>query len=283
MSEQPELDPAELVRTLAATLRFARWTGADAVDRAWARPIETAEAPQSTPASAASIPAYAASKPAYVPSTPASAPSQPAYVPSTPASVPSAARQAPIAHDPLVLLERWRTRVTGCERCHHAKSRTQIVFGQGNPRAKLMIVGDTPGPLEDAAGQPFQGEAGALLDKMLVAIGLSRADVWLTTLTLCRPPQEDVVGAEAIVACSPYLRTQIEAIRPQAVLLMGEVAAQFLFKQQQPLGELRGHWQRVLDRPTLATWPPAALLVNPAKKREAWADLQQVQKALQGA
>ena len=265
MSERPEDDPAELVRSLAATLRFARWTGADAVDRAWARPLEP-RSPEPRPVA---------------PSPPQ--PTAPRQSPAPARPQPAPQVSAPALHDPVVALERWRARAAACERCHHAAGRQQIVFGQGNPRAKLMIVGDAPGPLEDAAGQPFQGEAGALLDKMLGAIGLARADVWLTTLTLCRPPADSVVGTAAIAACSPYLRTQIEAIRPQAVLLMGEAAAQFLLKQSQPLAELRGHWARVLDRPTLATWPPEALLANPAKKREAWADLQLVQKALQGA
>lgn len=254
MDDRTADDPAELVRSLAATLRFARWTGADVVDRAWSRPVE----PVAQPA----VPQPAAARPQRPP-LPITAP--------------------PAAHDPVAALDKWRARATGCERCHHAKSRTQIVFSQGNPHAKLIVVGDAPGPLEDAAGQPFQGDAGLLLDKMLGAIGLTRAEVWLTTLTLCRPPLDGVVSAEAIVACSPYLRTQIEAIRPHAVLLMGEAAAQFLFRQQKPLGELRGQWQRVLDRPTLATWPPAALLENPTKKREAWADLQQIQKRLQEA
>ncbi len=247
MNELPEDDPAHLVRSLAASLRFARWTGAEAVDRAWARPMEPARQPTPQPA-----------------------------VARTTAPLPQV-----VTADPVVALERLRARVAGCERCGHAACRTQIVFGQGSPRARVLIVGDAPGPAEDAAGQPFQGEAGALLDKMLGAIGLARADVWLTTIALCRPPEAGVVSAAAIAACSPYLRTQIEAIRPQVVLLMGEAVAQFLLKQPKPLAELRGQWNRVLDRPTLATWPPDALLANPAKKREAWADLQQLQKALQ--
>ncbi len=261
MSELHEEDPAQLIRSLAASLRFARWTGADVVDRAWARPmqIETPPAPQ---------------------------PQQPRPEPVRP-PLPQVARvTAPlpssVVQDPVVALERLRARVAGCERCPHSACRTQIVFGQGNPHAKVMIVGDAPGPLEDAAGQPFQGEAGALLDKMLGAIGLARSDVWLTTIALCRPPEAGVVATAAIAACSPYLRTQMEAIRPQAVLLMGEAAAQFLLKQSKPLADLRGQWTRVLDRPTLATWSPEALLANPAKKREAWADLQVLQKALQG-
>lgn len=265
MSELPEDDPAQLVRSLAASLRFARWTGADVVDRAWARPIETAPLAMTHAAERQAAPARQAIQP------------QPmaADVRAT-GPVPQAA-----PHDPVVALERLRARATGCERCAHAACRKQIVFGQGNPRAKVMIVGDAPGLLEDASGQPFQGEAGALLDKMLGAIGLARTDVWLTTIALCRSPEMGAIGAAAIAACSPYLRTQMEAIRPDAVLLMGEAAAQFLLKQTKPLVDLRGRWSRVLDRPTLATWPPEALLANPAKKREAWADLQLLQRALQ--
>ncbi len=260
MSALPEDDPAQLVRSLAASLRFARWSGAEFVDRAWAQPVT-----------------------APPPAPPAVAPPPPTPIAAPP---PSAVRQTgplppQVAQDPVVALERLRARVTGCTRCSHAACRTQIVFGQGSPRARVLIVGDAPGVAEDGAGQPFQGEAGALLDKMLGAIGLQRSEVWLTTIALCRPPVPGVVDTAAIAACSPYLRTQLEAIRPQAVLLMGEAAAQFLLKRPLPLADLRGQWARVLDRPTLATWPPEALLANPAKKREAWADLQLLQKALQ--
>ena len=263
MNETHADDPAELVRSLAATLRFARWSGADAVDRAWARPVTVQEppVPQAQPQPIA--------RPVQAP-TQQPRVTQPVTQPSMPAIV-----------DPVVALARLQTRITGCERCAHAACRSQIVFGQGNPHAKVMIVGDAPGPQEDRAGQPFQGEAGALLDKMLAAIGLARTDVWLTTIALCQPPQPGIVATPAIAACSPYLRTQMEAIRPRVVLLMGEAAAQFLFKQPKPLAELRGQWQKVLERPTLATWAPEALLVNPTKKREAWADLQAVQRALQ--
>lgn len=263
MSELPEDDPAQLVRTLAASLRFARWTGADVVDRAWARPIELPPEPQIV-----APPPQPVAPPRPVPA--------PQPQPRVTAPLPIAA-----AVEPHVALQRLQTRIAGCERCSHAQSRTQIVFGQGSPKARVMIVGDAPGALEDAAGQPFQGDAGALLDKMLAAIGLARGDVWLTTIALCRPAADGVVGNAAIAACSPYLRTQMEAIRPEAVLLMGEAATQFLLKQATPLAELRGRWARVLDRPTLPTWAPEALLADPAKKREAWADLQLLQKALQ--
>ncbi len=263
MSELHEEDPAQLVRSLAATLRFARWTGADVVDRAWARPIEVETTPVTPPVQA---------RP---PTPPLPRATQPIAPPRTTGPLPPSA-----ALEPAVALERLRTRVTGCERCPHANCRKQIVFGQGSPRAKVILVGDAPSTLEDASGLHFQGESGALLDKMLAAIGLARTDVWLTTIALCRPPEDGVVTQAAIAACSPYLRTQMEAIRPQAVLLMGEAAAQFLLKDSKPLADLRGRWARVLDRPTLATWSPAALLADPAKKREAWADLQLLQKAL---
>ena len=263
MSELHEDDPAQLIRSLAASLRFARWTGADVVDRAWARPME-AEAPQEAPP-----------VPVRPTTPPLPRPMQPPAPQRTTAPLPTTT-----ALEPAVALDRLRTRVQGCERCPHAACRTQIVLGQGSPRAQVMIVGDAPGALEDASGLHFQGDSGALLDKMLAAIGLARSDVWLTTIALCRPPEGGVVTQAAIAACSRYLRTQMEAIRPRAVLLMGEAAAQFLLKDSKPLADLRGRWGTVLDRPTLATWSPEALLADPAKKREAWADLQAVQKAL---
>lgn len=254
MSALPEHDPQELMRSVAAALRFARYTGAEAIDRRWAKPLEVVqEIPQPQPVQ--------------------TRPVQPRPQPQQP--------QVTLL-DPAVALQKLNARIDGCVKCVHSQSRSQIVFGQGNPRARLMLVGDAPGPEEDRAGLPWQGESGALLDKMLAAIGLARADVWMTTVTLCLPPQPEIVAREPLLACSPYLRTQMETVKPEVVLLMGEAVSQFLLRKTQPLAEMRGQWTQVLDRATLATWAPAHLLSDPAKKRQAWADLQAVQAKLAG-
>lgn len=243
-----ETDPQDLVRELASALRYARWTGADVVDRAWARPLTVAPAA----------------------SSPSTAPPPSAPVPQRTTS--------PV--DAATTLARLQARVSGCEKCAHAQGRTHIVHGTGNPAARLMLVGDAPGSLEDAAGLPWQGEPGALLDRMLAAIGLSRADVWMTSIALCKAPSDGPIDRAVLATCSPYLRTQMDTIKPEVVLLLGPAVAPFLLKQDKPMRELRGKWATVLDRPTMATWPLADLLADPQKKREAWADLQAVQARL---
>lgn len=273
MSELPEVEPAELIRALATTLRFARWSGADAVDRAWARHAPTASEAFAPPESGRPPRRAEPAPPPLTRLPPANSRANPQM------SRPVVPSQH--AHpDPAAALTRLEARIGDCQRCSHAACRSRVVFGQGNPRARLLVVGDAPGAAEDAAGLPWQGEAGALLDRMLSAIGLTRRDVWLTTITLCRPPPGPVASA-AILACSPFLRTQITAIGPEVVLLLGQAAAQFLHRREVPLGELRGVWTQVLDRPALATWSPETLLADASKKREAWSDLQQVQARLQ--
>ena len=269
----PESDPQDLIREVAAALRYARWTGADVVDRAWSRPMEQPEepvAPVRPPPPTRTTPPMPGTLRTPTPQPP---------TPPTPTLAPLPQVTAPL--DRATALARLHARTSGCEKCPHAACRTHVVHGTGNVHARLMLVGDAPGAQEDAAGLPWQGEGGALLDKMLLAIGLSRADVWMTTITLCKPPIDTAPPERAaIMACSPYLRTQMETIKPEAVLLLGEAVAPFLFKQDKPLAALRGQWSTVLDRPTLATWPVAELLRDPQKKREAWADLQSVQAKL---
>lgn len=139
-----------------------------------------------------------------------------------------------------------------------------------------MLIGSAPGPEEDAAGLPWQGDAGALLDKMLNAMGLQRAQVFATSLTLCRAPGDAPPDKLAITECSKFLRTQLEAVRPEVLLIFGEVPAKFLLRTTDPLAEMHGRWSTVLGVQALATWDPADLVRDPAKKRMAWADLQVV-------
>lgn len=274
-------DPNDLIRELSAALRFQRWNGAESVDRAWASPLPIVE--QLAPARpAASLPVRspAASASAVSP-VPTAARTLPRVAERTlpPVASPSVSRPQPVVSTREQREEKLRAlreEIGDCQRCAHAAGRQHIVHGTGNPMARLMIVGSQPGPGEDATGQPWQGEAGALLDKMLGAMGLRRSEVWLTTAVLCRPPQATVAQREARAACAPFLRRQFDVVRPEVVLAFGEPAARFLLRSQAPLAELRGKWESLLTAGLMATWSPEDMVRDAALKREAWADLQLV-------
>lgn len=285
-------DPSELIRELSAALRYQRWNGAEVVDRAWATPLPVVEprAPPEPPRS----PAIPARTP--VPSPERSQPAErtlptartlpavsPRTLPPIASPAPVAAPKPPLERNRaqiLAGLEALRQEIGECQRCPHAAHRQHIVHGAGNPMARLLIVGSQPGGPEDASGLPFQGEAGALLDKMLAAMGLSRPEVWLTTLVLCRAPEDKAPLREAMVACTPFLRRQFDLIRPEVVLAFGESAARFLLRNQAPLQTLRGKWQPLMHSEVLATWAPEDMLRDAALKREAWTDLQAVMARL---
>ncbi len=173
-----------------------------------------------------------------------------------------------------------RARMGDCQRCPLHSNRKQIVFGSGANPARLMIIGDGPGEQEDAAGALWQGEVGALLDRMLAAIGLSRAEVYLSSMVMCRLPDESPPPAEALKACTPFLRSQLVALQPEAVLVLGESAARFLTRKDAPISELRGHWWPLVERPAIASHSLDKVLATPALKRESWSDLQQVMARL---
>lgn len=172
--------------------------------------------------------------------------------------------------------------VRDCRRCPLHESRTQSVFGVGNRRAELLIIGEAPGAEEDRRGEPFVGRAGGLLDIMLSAIGLDRDTVYITNILKSRPPENRDPRAEEVAACEPYLQRQIELIEPAAILAVGRVAAQNLLGTSQALGKLRGCWHRYGPRatPLRVSYHPAYLLRRPADKRKAWQDLKLVRDAI---
>ncbi len=176
-------------------------------------------------------------------------------------------------------LARWealRTEVMTCTRCGLHAGRTQGVFGVGNPRAEWMVIGEAPGAEEDRRGEPFVGRAGHLLDAMLRAIGLSRAEnVYIANVLKSRPPHNRDPRPEEVGACLPYLKRQIELVRPRLLLAVGRIAAQNLLGTEQSLSRLRGQVHRFgeLNTPLVVTYHPAYLLRNPADKRKAWEDL----------
>jgi DNA polymerase len=173
----------------------------------------------------------------------------------------------------------WREleqQVAGCTRCELYKTRTRPVFGVGNRRAGLMLIGEAPGAEEDRQGEPFVGRAGKLLNAMLAAIGFAREDVYIANILKSRPPRNRDPRPEEVSACEPYLKKQIELIRPGLILALGRVAAQNLLKVDTPLGRMRGKCYEYADTgvPVVVTYHPAYLLRSPREKRKSWQDLQ---------
>lgn len=167
-----------------------------------------------------------------------------------------------------------------CTRCPLHQGRTQMVFGVGNPHSPLMIVGEGPGEQEDLQGEPFVGRAGQLLTKMLAAIGLRRQDVYITNIVKCRPPNNRTPFDEEMDACIPILRQQFAVIRPRLLLTLGAAATRAIIDRNARITQIRGQWFERNGVRMMATYHPAYLLRNPAKKAEAWEDLKAVRAAL---
>ena len=167
-----------------------------------------------------------------------------------------------------------QTLVRQCTRCPLHETRQQAVFGVGDRQARWMFVGEGPGAEEDQRGEPFVGAAGRLLDQMLRAVGLNRAEnVYIANVVKCRPPQNRTPSDLECAACMPYLRRQIALIKPTLIVALGKVAAHALLDTDKTLGALRGKPHRFGDIPVIVTWHPAYLLRNPADKAKTWEDL----------
>ena len=167
-----------------------------------------------------------------------------------------------------------------CERCALCKGRKKIVFGNGDAHARLMFVGEGPGAEEDRQGEPFVGKAGQLLNRMINAMGLSRERVYIANIVKCRPPENRDPEVDEIEACEPFLRKQIEAIKPEVIVALGRCASQRLSGSQIPISRLRGQWGNYAGIDLMPTFHPAYLLRNPSGKRSVWEDLQQVMRRL---
>jgi DNA polymerase len=191
----------------------------------------------------------------------------PVCVPGEPLSASSCRRES---------LEEIRADLGDCRRCPLCEKRHRIVFGTGNPRAGLVFVGEAPGREEDQQGEPFVGEAGRLLDRILFAMGLERQDVYICNVIKCRPPGNRDPLPEEVASCEPFLKRQLAAIRPRFIVTLGRFAAQTLLNDQAPISRLRGHWRSYEGIPLMPTFHPAFLLRNPASKREVWEDMKQV-------
>ncbi len=182
-------------------------------------------------------------------------------------------------------LEDIRADLGDCQRCKLWQTRTNIVFGEGNPQAELMFVGEAPGADEDASGRPFVGRAGQLLTKMIEAIGLKREDVYIANILKSRPPDNRNPEADETAACQPFLLRQIAVIRPRLIVTLGNPATQGLLETKIGITRIRGELQaypRLPEIKVLPTFHPAYLLRSPDKKREAWEDLKKVREFLKG-
>ncbi len=175
-------------------------------------------------------------------------------------------------------LEHLDAQINTCVKCPLGHTRTKFVFGVGNPQATLMLIGEAPGADEDAQGEPFVGRAGQLLNKILEAINFKREDVYICNILKCRPPGNRTPTPEEVEQCMPYLKKQIELVKPKLILCLGLTAIQNLLGLRESLGALRGRTLRFEGIPVMVTYHPAALLRNPNWKRPAWEDVQAARK-----
>lgn len=166
-------------------------------------------------------------------------------------------------------------KLQGCRRCKLCEGRSTIVFGAGNPRADLVVIGEGPGADEDAQGKPFVGRAGQLLTRMLASVDLARDEVYITNAVKCRPPGNRNPEPDELGACAPFLAAQLGAIEPKVILSLGSVATQALLGTREPIGKLRGRIHPYGSAVLIPTFHPAFLLRNPGQeyKRMAWEDL----------
>ena len=167
-----------------------------------------------------------------------------------------------------------------CQRCKLHKTRQHIVFGSGNPNARLVFIGEAPGGDEDRQGEPFVGAAGRLLTKIIEAIQLSRDQVYICNIIKCRPPNNRNPESDEIGACFGFLKRQLDAVKPEFICTLGKFAAQVLLKTEVPISKLRGRFYDYNGIRLLPTYHPAFLLRNPEQKRDVWEDMKLLMKAM---
>lgn len=183
---------------------------------------------------------------------------------------------------PATRLEDLRINVIGdCRRCKLCEGRTKIVFGTGDPAARLLFIGEGPGADEDRQGLPFVGKAGQLLNKIIEAMGLTREQVYIANVVKCRPPENRAPQPDETAACTPFLFRQIEIIAPKVIVALGAPATQALIQTTAGITKIRGTFREYQGIPVMPTFHPAYLLRNPAAKREVWDDMQMVMRRLQ--
>ena len=178
-------------------------------------------------------------------------------------------------------LAELREAIGDCRRCKLAPHRTHVVFGVGNPRARLVFVGEAPGRDEDVQGEPFVGRAGQLLTEIITkGMRLRREDVYIANVIKCRPPENRNPEPDEVATCEPFLVRQLELIAPEVIVALGKFAAQTLLRTKTPITQLRGRWFDYHGIRLMPTFHPAYLLRNPGDKRLVWEDIRKVMSAL---
>jgi DNA polymerase len=185
--------------------------------------------------------------------------------------------QAPYAPELMAFL----AQISQCQACPLGAKRRHLVYGDGNPHAELVFLGDAPGREEDASGKPFMDEAGQLLDRIVAAMGYKRGQVYLLNLVKCRPAAGHEPAAAELDACRPYLEHQLGLLQPKVIVTLGSLATRSLLGGAQPLAERRGHWTAWKGIRVMPTWHPADLLKDPGLKRPVWEDMRVVAQSLQ--
>lgn len=173
-----------------------------------------------------------------------------------------------------------REELGDCQRCKLARSRTHIVFGEGNPQARLMFVGEGPGREEDLQGRPFVGQAGQILNSLLAKLGLRREEVYIANIVKCRPPGNRDPEPDEIAACLPFLLKQIDSIQPRVIVTLGRPATQALLKTEERISKIRGIWQKYNKIRVMPTFHPSYLSRFPRERIKTWEDMQQVMEYL---
>ena len=163
-----------------------------------------------------------------------------------------------------------------CEKCNLSKTRTQVVYGVGNPSADLMFIGEAPGHDEDLQGKPFVGRAGQLLTDIIKAMKLTRDDVYIANVIKCRPPENRNPEPDELESCRPYIRRQVEIIQPKVIVTLGRFALQSLTEKAYGISSVRGQWLDYNGVKVMPTYHPAYLLRTPSAKKDVWADMKKV-------
>ena len=273
MSKDPASDALEIAREIENHLKFYREMGFEDIGGARSR-IELASA--ASPAETTSV----TSPPAAALPVEQAGLFGDAVVSSKRGSTTPRGPTLPVLESPAPSLEAIREDLGDCTRCRLHEQRKTIVFGEGNPQARLVFVGEGPGAEEDATGRPFVGRAGQLLDKIIAAIGLAREDVYIANIVKCRPPGNRTPERDEVETCEPFLFRQLAFIRPEVIVALGSPAFQCLLRTKEPITRARGEWRDWNGMKLMPTFHPAFLLRSPDKKREVWEDMKKVRDYL---
>ncbi len=180
--------------------------------------------------------------------------------------------------DQVLMFEQFREDCLKCSRCGLRAGCRQVVFGDGDPQARLMLIGEGPGADEDRLGSPFVGRAGQLLDRILEAAAIKRQEIYIANIVKCRPPANRLPAPPEVEACLPHLKKQIMLIDPEIIVCLGALATRTIIDKNAAITKARGQWHRLGGRRVIATFHPAALLRDPGKKKDVWNDFKEVMR-----